>query len=163
MALTPTTKKAIDITVPSVVALMVSYFVFGKTKDWRIIVVAAALSFGLTYLVVSKITKTAYIDGPAPVPTGGGCDDYDPTALVDSIYEDCTCTFCFRDRSLYDKLLGLADCQLRKAHNYWNTKYYGDTGKSLALIIADQGNSFDSKFEQQQSALKIKFSTLNLQ
>jgi hypothetical protein len=163
MAFSPSTKKAVDIMVPSLAAGAVVWVVFKRTKDWRYLAAAAALTFLLAYLITSQLTKVAYVNGPAPVPTGGGCDGYDPTALVDGIYNDTTCTLCLRDRNLYDQLLGLADCQLLKAANYWNGKYYADTGKSLPVMIAAQSSFFDSDFGQQQKGLKAKFATLNLQ
>jgi hypothetical protein len=163
MALTKTVKSTVDFSSAAVAAGIVAYVMFGKTKDYRVILIGAGIAFLLVYIVVSKITKAVIAQGPAQVPTGGGCDTYDPKALIDSIYTDCTCTFCTRDRTLYDTLLGLSDCQIRTAYNYWNANYYSQVNKSLPIMIAAQGNTFDSQFEQQQAGLSAKFSTLNLQ
>lgn len=161
--LSANTKKTIDLVLPSAAAGFVAWYVFGRSKDWRYVAAAAAITWVLAYAITSQITKAVHVKGPAPVPTGGGCEEYSPVALIDAIHEDTTCTFCFRNRDLYDQLLGLADCQFIKAYNYWNEKYYTETSKSLAVTVSEQSSLFDSRFQQQQSALKNKFATLNLQ
>lgn len=163
MALSKSTKTTIDLLVPTGLAGAAAWFLFTKTKKIEYVLAGAVIAFVLGYVVTSQLTKAAFTNGPAPVPTGGGCDDYSPVSLVDSIYEDTTCTLCFRKRELYDTLLGLADCQLIKCYNYWNEKYYTDSGKSLTQQISSQSSFFDSNFGQQQSAIALKFSTLNLQ
>lgn len=164
MGLSRSTKTTIDLVTPSLVAGIVAYVLFTKKKDYTVLLAGAAIAFLLSYIIVSKITKAIVSSGPAPVPTGGGCDGYDPKGLIDAIYEDCTCHICFRKKELYTQLLGISDCQIRTAYNYWNANYYGSTGnKSLPVIIMEQGNSFDSAFEELQRGLAAKFNTLSLQ
>lgn len=156
-------KKAVDILVPTVLAGVTVWFLFTRTKKVEYVIAGGVIVFALGYIVTSQLTKATLLNGPAPVPTGGGCDSYQPNALIDAIYEDTTCTFCTRDRALYDTLLGLSDCQIIKAYNYWNEKYYTQTNASLAVQIAKQGNFWDDLFGTQQTAIKLKFATLNLQ
>ena len=161
--MTHSQKKTVDIIAPTLVAGGVLWYLFGKYKDWRVLVAGAVVAWVIVYIIVSQITKVAQVNSPAPVPTGGGCDDYDPKSLTDALHEDITCSLCFRDKSLYTTLLGLADCQLRKVYNYWNANYYSDVKESLPVAIAKESSAFDSQFGYQQAAIKAKFATLNLQ
>ena len=161
--MTHSQKKTVDIVAPTLVSGGVVWYLFGKYKDWRILVAGAVVAWVIVYIIVSQITKVAQVNGPAPVPTGGGCDDYDPKALTDAIYKDVSCNFCLRDKQLYTTLLGLADCQLRKVYNYWNATYYNENNQSLPVAIADESSWLDSQFGFQQDAIKAKFQTLNLQ
>lgn len=161
--LTKSTKTTIDLVLPSAAAGVVAWYIFGRSKDWRFVLAGAVITWVLLYVIVSRITKTTFVNGPAPVPTGGGCDDYSPIALADAIYNDTTCYLCIRNKDIYTTLLGLADCQLRKLANYWNEKYYSETGKSLPIMIAEESSIVDSQFGLQQAAISAKFKTLNLQ
>ncbi len=164
MALTKPVKNTLDFALPSLVAGIVGFTIFSKKKDWKFVLIGTGIAFLLSYIIVSQVTKAFYTNGPAALPTGGGCENYDPTALIDAIYEDCTCTACFRDKELYTTLLGLSDCQLITAYNYWNKNKFASAGSvSLPIMIAQQGNFWDSDFEQQQQALSAKFKTLSLQ
>ena len=156
------TKQAVDLGVPSVLAAVLAVFLWNRYKRIDVMAVGALLAFGISWLIVSRVTKVAYLNGPAPVPTGGGCDGYDPTSLGDSIYEDLHCTFCFRKEELYDQLLALADCQLIKLYNYYSEKY----SKSLAREIAEPGTwtSLSGTFTNtQQPLMASRFAKLSLQ
>lgn len=163
MSLSLAAKKNINTIVPLLSAAVVAYLLFFRlNKNWKMTLIFAALAWLVVYIITSKITKTVFNNGPAPVPTGGGCNDYDPTALIDGIHEDITCFWCVRNRNLYDSLLKLADCQLITAYNYWTEKYYSDINMSLPVAIDNESSFFDSDFGQQQKSLQGRFSTLNL-
>lgn len=165
MALSKNAKSTINLVVPTSIG-GITFFLLMK-KGYQVAIITAIVVVILSWIITAKITKAAYNNSPAPVPTGGGCDGYDPTGLIDAIHEDQTCTFCTRDRSLYDKLLALADCQLIKAYNLWNDKYYTDTNYTLPGIIAKSGDSITTKFDliysPQVERLADRFKTLNLQ
>lgn len=166
MGLTKTTKNAIDFTAPTVGAGILCVVMFRYKVNWKIILGAAAIAWLLLYLVTTQLTRVAALQGPAPVPTGGGCDDYDPKALMDSIHEDLTCTLCFRKENLYTDLLALADCQLIKCYNYWNANFYPEDKQSLPKAIAAPGTwtSLSGTFTNQlQPQCADRFKTLSLQ
>jgi len=162
MALSKAAKNTIDVLIPAACAGVVAWFLFRRTKKVEYIIGGAAIVFVLAYLVTSRLTKVAFVNGPTPVPTGGGCDDYDPTALGDALYNDIT-GLSFRNHDLYTQLLGLADCQLRKVYNYWNERYYSEDSETLPVAISNETGFWDNEFRTQQAAVKQKFSTLNLQ
>jgi len=160
--LTKTVKNTIDLSVPAILAGAVAYMLLKAGKGWQFVLIASGIAFLVAYIVTSQVTKAAYLAGPAAKP--GGNANYDPKELIDGIYTDCTCTFCFRQKTLYTTLLGLTDAQLISAYNYWNANYYSQANnQSLPVIIAAQSNTIDSQFEQDQTSLANRFATLGLQ
>src|SRR4051812_40379140 len=111
-------KKSIDLLVPLAVAGVTGFIVFRRgSKDWRMLAAAVIGAFIIMYAVTTQVTKRIYDRGPADVPTGGTCGNYNPQALADAIYSDVTCTWCLRDHSLYTQLIGLNDCQIKSLYN----------------------------------------------
>ncbi len=163
--MTPGIKKTIDLTAPTLVAALVGWYLLKRIKDWRILAGIVGGVWVLTYFITRSITKAARDKGPAPVPTGGGCEAYDPKGLVDSLYSDINEVFGLRNNSLYATLAGLSDCQLIKAYNYWNETYYPEVQQTLPIAIADEvANSvWNPEFKGQREAVLNKFKTLNLQ
>lgn len=157
-------KKLIDATAPLLLAIGLLYYLYSQKKPWQWLAIGGIAAYLVAYAVVTQITKTVVSNSPADIQVGAGCDNYDPTALMNGIYNDISCFFCFRDRTLYDTLLGLQDCQFRAAYNYWNDNFYGKAGnQSLPIAIQSQGNALDALFGQQQANLKIRFDQLGLQ
>jgi|GEM_PF-2768986 len=166
MALSKSTSTTINLAVPSAAAGIVAYMFLKQKKDWRFILVAAAITWLILYIICSQITKTVRTEGPAQLPTGSDCDAYDPTALITAIYKDCTVpwySISTRDEASYNTLLGLTDCQALKAYNLWNTTYYADAGYTLPGMIAQQSHFFDSEFEGLQASIANKFLVLGAQ
>lgn len=161
--LTQTTKKQIDFLLPVLLAAIVAFITFKKQKDIKFVVSAGIITLVLGYIITSQITKGLYLKGPAQLPTGPGAENYDPKALIDSIHQDIYCKFCIRNRDLYNQLIARTDAELIKCYNYWNAQYFADDKETLTGAIAGESGFFDSNFGEQQKAMALKFSRLNLQ
>lgn len=159
--LTRSTKQAIDYSAAALAAVITAYVVGKRTSDWKIWAATAIIAAFVVYFIVSRLTKAAYLDGPAPVPTGGGCEGYDPTTLAQALHEDIYCNFCFRDEDLYEQVMGLADCQFIKLYNYYSEKY----GKSLKADIAGENGGWGlvGTFHNNQKLIGARFDRLNIQ
>lgn len=169
MALTHSTKRTLDYTIPTVGTGIMAWVLIKQKYRWEVLIIGIILTFILLYVVVTQVTKKMYTSGPIEIPTGNGqvdpavTENYDPTALIQGIYNDTTCYFCLRNRDLYDQLIALTDGQFVKAYNYWNSNYFSQTHATLPQQIAAQSNFWDSLFGQQQQSLAARFAKLGLQ
>lgn len=161
MALSKNSKRTIDYTVPTLAAGVAAYLAYRNNKQAKDIAIIAGIVLVIMYIITTQATKAIYLTGPAQVPTGGGCSDYDPTTLANSLKKDITCVMCMRDVSLYNKILELSDCETISLCNYWNKNIYPDVEKSLPMAIADEGG-VNALFKNVQKPLANKFSRLKL-
>lgn len=160
--LSTSTKKTVDLIIPAAIAGVVIFLLFRSKQKWQVVLGGGAIAFLLAYLITTRVTKAAYLDQPAPVPTGGGCDDYDPTALVTGYYNNYTGWSAW-DTDLLNQFAALGDCQLIKCYNYWNQKYFTEQGLSLTAALAKGGHWWDFSYNSIATNLANRFKTLNLQ
>lgn len=165
--MTPKTRTIVNTTVPAAATLAAFLFVITKSKDWRYWVAVPLVVLAISYIVTTQLTKVEATAGPAAIPVGAGCDNFDPSALTGNVYSDLSCFLCSVNYTVYDQLIAATDCQLQSCWNYWNTNYFPKMGKTLPAAISGAGSLFfgisDSRFAAQQASLAARFSTLSLQ
>lgn len=162
MAIKWSTKEEIDKIIPLLGSAYVAYYLYKeKENDVKKVALYSLVAYATLYFLTSYITESAYKKSEPPVPTGGGCDTYSPNSLAKQLKEDIDCSLCLRDRSLYQELISLSDCQLITLYNHWNKEYSDDFG-SLPIAIKGEGNYWDKQFKTQQEAIADRFSRLGL-
>ena len=162
--LTPSTRSAINLGVPVVLTGITAFMLVKAGKQWKFVLIVCGIVFLVSWIVSQQITKVVASQGPAPVPTGGGCDTYDPKALTDSIYADLNSSwYTSRNDAPYNTLLGLSDCQVRTVYNYWNANYFGSFGNLTLPAAIAAASGADAVFANLQPAMADKISTLSLQ
>lgn len=171
--LSDTTKTTINIAVPATVAGIVVFLLW--KKGWKVAVPLAIVAAAISWAITAAITKNlntppppAQVDTNVQGGAGGqsACDAYDPTPLGDAIYNDLTCTWCFRNNDIYDRFLALPSCQFRKVYNYFNSTYYTKTGATIAVMLGNLSTftSFNGTFTNVQvPQLLTKFNDEGLQ
>ncbi|HTN47196.1 MAG TPA: hypothetical protein VL098_12680 [Flavipsychrobacter sp.] len=143
-------------------ASLVVALIFKKNKDWRVLLLFFLLAFGVIYILTSRITKMIYESGPAPLPTGGGCDGFDPKPYTDAVHEDIYSSFWVsRKHQPYKDLLSLADCQLIKVWNDWNNRYFSEDKQNLKQALDDEIAN-DVTFPVLRSQIFERFKRLNI-
>ncbi|MBS1644866.1 MAG: hypothetical protein JST36_07505 [Bacteroidetes bacterium] len=167
--MTYTAKKNIDALVPLAAACAVGFWYFRKygTKRWQMLVVIVLATYFALWLATTRITKSILEAAPssAKLPAElnpSACSNYDPTGDVNAVYSDSTSLF-FNSDAPYSKLLSLSDCELVKAYNDWNARYYQTAGgQTLAQVVAGQTSIFNGGFQLTQKTLAQRFTKYNL-
>lgn len=167
--MTYTAKKNIDALLPLIAACGVGFWYFKKygAKKWQVLIVLVLATYFAVYLATTRITKSILEAAPssAKLPTDlntKGCTNYDPTADTNAIFSD-TQNWFFNSDEPYAKLNTLSDCELVKAYNDWNSRYYQTAGsKTLAMVVAGQSSIFNGGFKQTQATLAARFAKYNL-
>lgn len=164
--MTQQTKATINTITPLLAAAIAMYISYKSSKDFTRMFIFGAIAFVLVWLVTARVTKTIYNQGPAYVPTGTGegCDTYDPVPLTAELYNDISGIFGFRNNAVYDKLLSLSPCQLRKVYNTWNDKYYAENNETLPVAISGEGftwTSFNGQFTNDQKPRVLEMFRVN--
>ena len=162
MALSLSEKKNIDLLAPTVLATLVAGgMIIKKQKDYRVLLLVIVGVWLASYLVTTRITKSIYENGPAPVPTGGGCDNFDPKPFTDAVKDDVySGILTARKVQPYKDLLKLADCQLIKVYNDWNDRYYALDKETIKVAMS--GEITGIEFDSLRTQIFSKFQTLGL-
>lgn len=161
MSLDLTQKRTIDYLTPTIGSAILVSITYKKNKDWRIILLFFLLGWVVLYIISSRITKMIYESGPSPVPTGGGCDAFDPTSFTDSLQADIySKPWVSRKVQPYKDLISLADCQLIKVWNDWNARYFKLDKENLKMAMA--GEITGIEFDMLRNQLFTRFKTLGL-
>jgi hypothetical protein len=145
-----TTKKAIDLVVPSLLAFATGgYFIYKKEdRSVKFLIMVMILVFVLSYAVTTQITKAIIINGEKPDPvkgTGdtssnlnsvtGGVSSFDAPGWVDRVKKDVYASFSVRDAELYEKMISFGNDDLINMWNLWNDKYFTEYGETMTEAI----------------------------
>ena len=148
--LSKTTKKKIDFLLPLAATVGIGFYAHKQGKDYKFVGITAAITFLLLYIVTSQFTRQVLLSGPSAVPTGGGCDDFDPTPYTDAIQDDIYSLFSFRQTQPYKKLLSLADCQVISVWNDWNRRYYDLDQETLRVAMSNEKTGIEFNYLRTQ-------------
>jgi hypothetical protein len=133
-------KKTINVVVPMVAIAITLLVALRYTKNWKMLLLFCGLAGIIFWVITARITKTLAENKPAPTDPNGTSpfiDNYDPTALTDSINSLYSCWFCLRNDDPFNQLLALPSAPFRLVVNDWNNRYYTKHNKTLLGVVND--------------------------